>query len=337
MERAVPVGLQPHQADAAPPAAVHACGYQLPAGPGPLRIRRDGQRPDPGERAPCHREQRPCHPVWILLPHGNEAPVRIRGKPHGGQQRRDRRPVRLRVRTLCLQPPERRVRHRQGARQVIGSHRPDHAHGSFLPLIPVVPAPPGSHHRPSCARPGHRRACLAGYKYWSLQYLLVETSSSTSQVQPELAPGTAEVLQAATRVLAGVALRSLDVLDGAVTLPQFRMLAVLADLGRARSAQVARALGLDASTVTRLADRLAAAGHIARGREPGHRSVVTLELTATGQHLVSQAAAWREQELARILRQLPPAGRRQVTTALRQLVEAAGEGYGTISRGLVPV
>ena len=64
------------------------------------------------------------------------------------------------------------------------------------------------------------------------------------------------MLQAATRVLAGVALRSLDVLDGAVTLPQFRMLAVLADLGRARSAQVARALGLDASTVTRLADRL---------------------------------------------------------------------------------
>jgi hypothetical protein len=46
----------------------------------------------------------------------------------------------------------------------------------------------------------------------------------------ELAPGTAEVLQAATRVLAGVALRSLDVLDSAVTLPQFRLLAVLADL-----------------------------------------------------------------------------------------------------------
>ena len=50
---------------------------------------------------------------------------------------------------------------------------------------------------------------------------------------PALEPGTAEVLQAATRVLAGVALRSLDVLDSAVTLPQFRLLAVLADLGPA--------------------------------------------------------------------------------------------------------
>ena len=56
-----------------------------------------------------------------------------------------------------------------------------------------------------------------------------------------------EVLQAATRVLAGVALRSLDVLDGAVSLPQFRVLAILADLGCSRSVQVAGALALDAS------------------------------------------------------------------------------------------
>ncbi|MFI5066517.1 MAG: hypothetical protein ACHP9Z_21430 [Streptosporangiales bacterium] len=47
------------------------------------------------------------------------------------------------------------------------------------------------------------------------------------------------------------------------------MLTVLAGLGRARSAQVTRAPGRDASTVTRLADRLAAAGHTTRSREPG--------------------------------------------------------------------
>jgi DNA-binding MarR family transcriptional regulator len=163
------------------------------------------------------------------------------------------------------------------------------------------------------------------------------SSSGAAQGRAELAPDVLQTLQAATRVLAGVALRSLDVLDGAVTLPQFRMLAVLADLGRARSVQVARALGLEASTVTRLADRMVAAGHVSRGREPGHRGVVTLELTESGQDLVGQVAAWREQELARIYRQLPPVGQAQVTRALRQLVAAAGEGYGTISRGLVPV
>ena len=137
-----------------------------------------------------------------------------------------------------------------------------------------------------------------------------------------------EALQEATRVLAGIALRSLDLLDGVITLPQFRMLAVLAELGCARSARVARALSLDASTVTRLADRLVVAGHVVRGSDPRHRSVVTLELTPSGERLVSVVSGWRQRELSRIVAALPPAGRGQLTTILRQLVTAAGEGYG---------
>jgi DNA-binding MarR family transcriptional regulator len=125
-----------------------------------------------------------------------------------------------------------------------------------------------------------------------------------------------------------VAIRSLDVLDGAVSLAQFRMLSVLADLGRARSARVARALGIDASTVTRLADRLVSAGHVIRGSDPQHRSVVTLELTPSGQQLVSKVAARRDRELSRIVDMLPPASRPVVTSALRQLVDAAGDSYG---------
>ena len=148
---------------------------------------------------------------------------------------------------------------------------------------------------------------------------------------PGLAPGAAEVLQAATRVLAGVALRSLDVLDSAVTLPQFRLLAVLADLGPVPSGQAARALGLDRSTVTRLADRMVAAGHVARGTDPRHRGVVTLELTASGRGLVAAADAWRREELARILALLAPSEQRSLTTALGRLVAAAGEGYGVSS------
>ena len=146
-----------------------------------------------------------------------------------------------------------------------------------------------------------------------------------------------EALQAATRVLAGVALRSLDILDGVTTLPQFRMLAVLAVLGRARSARVARALALDASTVTRLADRLVAAGHVERGSDPRHRSVVTLELTSSGQSLVSAVSGWRQRELSRIVAALPPATRAQLTSVLEQLVTAAGEGYGLAAAPVIPL
>jgi DNA-binding MarR family transcriptional regulator len=125
--------------------------------------------------------------------------------------------------------------------------------------------------------------------------------------------------------------------DDMVSLPQFRLLVALDDLGRARSTQVARALGLDASTVSRLADRLVAAGYIARGGDPGNRLVVTLELTDRGRDLVIQVAEWRRRELTRILGRLEPGERDTLTAALRRLVEAAGEGYGVVAMGPVPL
>ena len=161
--------------------------------------------------------------------------------------------------------------------------------------------------------------------------------SAADERGPGLAPGTAEVLQAATRVLAGVALRSLDVLDSAVTLPQFRLLAVLADLGPAPSGRAAKTLGLDPSTVTRLADRMVAAGHVTRGTDPHHRGVVTLELTASGRGLVAAADAWRRQELARIMARLGSPEQAAVTAALALLVGAAGDDYGITAHRPVPL
>lgn len=154
---------------------------------------------------------------------------------------------------------------------------------------------------------------------------------------PELAAGTAEVLQAVTRVLAGVALRSLEVLDAAVTLPQFRLLAVLDDLGPVPSGQAAQTLGLDRSTITRLADKMVAAGHVTRGTDPRHRGVVTLEVTASGRDLVAAAREWRQRELARILARLTPAEQAAVTASLGLLVAAAGEEYGVTAHRPVPL
>jgi DNA-binding MarR family transcriptional regulator len=154
---------------------------------------------------------------------------------------------------------------------------------------------------------------------------------------PELAPETAEALQVATRMLAGVALRSLDALDAAVTLPQFRLLAVLADLEPVPSGQAARTLGLDPSTITRLADRMVAAGHVARGTDPRHRGVVTLELTTSGRDLVAAAGAWRRRELARIMARLAPPEQAAVTAALGLLVRAAGDEYGVTEHRPVPL
>jgi DNA-binding MarR family transcriptional regulator len=152
-----------------------------------------------------------------------------------------------------------------------------------------------------------------------------------------------EVLQAATRVLVGIALRSIDTPGGigtpgdAVSLPQFRVLAVLADIGPTRSGRMARALGLEPSTVTRLADRLVASGHVTREGDPAHRGVVTLALTPAGHEVVRAVARWRRQELSRIAAQISPGDRDAAVRALRRVVDAAGPGYGTVVAGLMPL
>lgn len=145
-----------------------------------------------------------------------------------------------------------------------------------------------------------------------------------------------DVLQEATVMLAGVALASMRVLDGAISLPQFRVLATVGALGRKPSRRAAEALGLDRSTLTRMADRLVLAGYVARGSDPGNRAVVTLELTSAGCDLVSKVAQWRQQELSRILHRLSPTERVMLTQALRRLLEVVGDGYGPV-RGQLPM
>lgn len=146
-----------------------------------------------------------------------------------------------------------------------------------------------------------------------------------------------EAFQTATRDLIGVALRSLEVLDGEVSLPQFRLLLTLKDLGRCPSSQVAHALGLGASSVTRLGDRLHASGHLARGTDEHHRSVVTLELTERGRHMVDQVLAWRHHELARILQRLTPEQRAATAAGLHALHQVVGDGYTADLHGPVPL
>ena len=90
--------------------------------------------------------------------------------------------------------------------------------------------------------------------------------------------------------------------------------------------------GQDPAVLRALVDAIAAVPGVAvLGSEANadhHRSVVTLELTGSGQRLVSAVSGWRQRELSRIVAALPPATQVQLTSVLGQLVTAAGEGYG---------
>jgi len=153
------------------------------------------------------------------------------------------------------------------------------------------------------------------------------------------APLDAEIdaFQTATKDLVGVTVRSLELLEGRVSLAQFRMLVVLADHGASPSSKVARDLGLGASSVTRLADRLQASGHVVRGHDPRNRSIVTLALTPAGRRLVDQVMGWRREELARILGRLSPSDRATLAAALDRFHDAVGREDADGPYGPVPL
>jgi DNA-binding MarR family transcriptional regulator len=148
--------------------------------------------------------------------------------------------------------------------------------------------------------------------------------------QDVLPDDAVDALQTATRALVAVALRSVEEEGRTVSLAQFRLLLTLSELGRAPSSRVAAALGTGASSVTRLADRLDAAGLLRRGADPRSRSVVTLELTPSGRALVGRVMQRRRNELRRILNDLEPGERTATARLLRRFAEAAGGGGYTL-------
>ncbi len=137
----------------------------------------------------------------------------------------------------------------------------------------------------------------------------------------------AEVIDAvlgASRVLVAVAARSLSPFEDNVTLPQFRVLVVLAH-GPQRVADLAAALSAEPSTATRLCDRLARKKLVRRQRMASDRRTVQVAIAEAGRDLVKEVMDRRRAEVARILRRVPPAHQEQLIEALRTFNEAAGE------------
>jgi DNA-binding MarR family transcriptional regulator len=153
--------------------------------------------------------------------------------------------------------------------------------------------------------------------------------STPSEVLSQSAGADADELVdavlAASRALVAVAARSLAAAAEEVTLPQYRALVVLAADGPKGTAELAAALVVDPSTVTRVCDRLVRKGMVRRHRQPGDRRAVRIALTAAGRDLVAEVTRRRRAELTRLLRALPPDQHQPVIAAFRAFAAAAGE------------
>lgn len=141
----------------------------------------------------------------------------------------------------------------------------------------------------------------------------------------ELDDQAAAVLTA-SRALLGVVAHSLAPALEQVTLPQFRVLMILSTQGAAvRTGALADALGVQASTFTRTADRLVSGGWVRRIENPGSRREILIDLTAKGSRLVTLVTTRRQAEITRVLRRMDRAQREQARAGLDAFARAAGE------------
>ena len=129
----------------------------------------------------------------------------------------------------------------------------------------------------------------------------------------------------ASRLLVAVSARSISAVDEDITLPQFRMLVVLASRGPLRAGDLAELLDVHPSTATRMADRLVAAGALEREGNPDNRREVIVRLTDTGRRLVEDVTRRRRAEIATIVAKMDPHLRGSLVAALRAFADAGDE------------
>ncbi|MBX7555468.1 MarR family transcriptional regulator [Streptomyces sp. NPDC004232] len=129
----------------------------------------------------------------------------------------------------------------------------------------------------------------------------------------------------ASRLLVAVSARSLAEVEERVTLPQFRMLVVLATRGETKLVALAELLQVAPSTAMRMVDRLIAAGLADRKANPSNRRETQLRLTDEGRRTVEEVTARRRAEIADIVERLRPTERLALVEALNAFNEAGGE------------
>ncbi|MFH8250236.1 MarR family winged helix-turn-helix transcriptional regulator [Microbacterium sp. B2969] len=133
----------------------------------------------------------------------------------------------------------------------------------------------------------------------------------------------------ASRALLGVIARSLSDALQEVTMPQFRVLVILAASGPLRMGSIAAMMGSHPSTFSRTVDRLVARGWVERQVNQDSRRETLLEPTSAARALVDGVSARRAAEISEILARLTPDEQNRVHEGMALFAAAAGEPDAT--------
>ncbi len=127
----------------------------------------------------------------------------------------------------------------------------------------------------------------------------------------------------ACRALVAVAAQSVASVEDRVTLPQLRVLVMIASRGPQNLASVAAGLGVHASNGTRMCDKLVNAGLLHRSDDPTDRRNLVLQLTPSGQQLVDSMTEHRRTAIAKVLAKMPAQLRSDLVPALLAFANSA--------------
>jgi DNA-binding MarR family transcriptional regulator len=173
--------------------------------------------------------------------------------------------------------------------------------------------------------PGHVPQRLAVRNVW------VQTSAVSTKGDELVGPVSdhmsddVEAVMLAARVLVAVSAQSVAAIEDEVTLPQLRVLVMVASRAELNLGSIAAGLGVHPSNATRAVDRLVKAGLLDRRDDPTDRRNLVLELTSAGHTLVERVMNDRRAAIADILARMPAGRRRSLVPVLRSFAAAGGE------------
>lgn len=134
-----------------------------------------------------------------------------------------------------------------------------------------------------------------------------------------------EAIMLALQAVVGVAAQSVAEVEDRVTLPQLRVLVLVASRGTLNLNALAEAMGVHPSNASRSVDRLVTAGLLRRTESAFDRRNLVLALTEEGQGLIETLVERRREAIAAVLQRVPQSRRRSLVNAMRSFGTAAGE------------
>ncbi|HKV19550.1 MAG TPA: MarR family transcriptional regulator [Mycobacterium sp.] len=138
-----------------------------------------------------------------------------------------------------------------------------------------------------------------------------------------------EAVMRASRALVGISAASIAEVDDVVTVPQLRVMMMIATRGPINLAAVAAGLDVSPSNASRICDRLLKIDMVDRREDAADRRNVVLSLTRQGHALIDRVTRHRRKAIRAVLRQMSPRQRLELTEALNDFAAAAGEPQDT--------